>query len=572
MPSRPDLARLFEHSTAGFAVQCPEGNWLGFNSAFKALVGYDDAELHARTLLELVHPEDRERCREQLDRLRDGEISGFRIDKRCLRMDGREIWMRLDVFAVTDHRGTPESIILQAHDTTASRQVLHQLAANEARLRSIIRSMGEGVIVMDRDGGFTLVNQRAADILGFELRELRELGLRDFVRRCSRVDGEPYPFEQFPAWRTLSGGQPRREQVMGVRRPDGDLVWVEISTEPVREDSDVVAVVATFSDVTERRRFERALEDSQQRLSLAVEGARLGMWDWRPGSGEFSYNRILAAMIGVAETASPRAQKAVWSLAHPDDEPRLTRAMERHLAGELSQFDVDVRMRKADGEYLWTNIRGQVTERGDEGEAVRVTGMLIDISQRKLLEKRLEQLATTDELTGLLNRRAGTEALEREAARNLRGGAPFSLVLLDLDGFKQINDSFGHDAGDQVLAELGTLIRGGVRECDAASRWGGEEFALILAECDQAGARALVERLVPRMRELPTPDRRGVTASFGIATYRASESLTDLVKRADRLMYQAKREGRARIVVEAMTDTATGQDRDAASICSARGA
>ena len=119
-----------------------------------------------------------------------------------------------------------------------------------------------------------------------------------------------------------------------------------------------------------------------------------------------------------------------------------------------------------------------------------------------------------------------------------------------------------------MLAELGVLIRNGVRECDAAARWGGEEFALILPDSDQAGARALVERLVPRMRELPTPDGRGVTASFGIATYRAPESLSDLVKRADRLMYQAKREGRARIVVE----TSTVEEQDTAGVCSVRGA
>ncbi|MGB0514498.1 MAG: sensor domain-containing diguanylate cyclase, partial [Wenzhouxiangellaceae bacterium] len=407
--------------------------------------------------------------------------------------------------------------------------------------------------VIDRAGGFTLVNQRAATILGYELHQLREMRLRDFVRRCLRVDGAVYPLEQFPAWQTLSSAEPQREQVMSVRRPDGDLVWLEISTEPVREDSEVAAVVATFSDVTERRRFERSLQDSQQRLSLAVEGARLGMWDWRPGSGEFNYNRILAAMIGAAEMEAPRARKAVWSLAHPEDEPRLARAMKRHLNGELSQFDVDVRIRKHDGEYLWTNIRGQVTERAANGDAVRVTGMLIDISERKLLENRLEQLATTDELTGLLNRRAGAAALEHETARSNRGGKPCSLVLLDLDGFKQINDSFGHDAGDLVLAELGGLIRACVRECDTASRWGGEEFALVLPDSDQAGARVLAERLVPRMRELATPDGRGVTASFGIATYRPPESLSELVKRADRLMYQAKRDGRARICVEAST-------------------
>ena len=172
------------------------------------------------------------------------------------------------------------------------------------------------------------------------------------------------------------------------------------------------------------------------------------------------------------------------ALAHPDDEKRLIDEMEAHLAGTRPFFEADVRMRRKRGGYVWTNMRGRVTERDSRDKPVRVTGMLIDISRRKELEAELERLATTDELTGLFNRRYGTDAVKNEVARAQRSGRPLSFILLDVDHFKGVNDRFGHDVGDKVLADLAGLLRERLRRTDTAARWGGEEFAVILPETD----------------------------------------------------------------------------------------
>jgi diguanylate cyclase (GGDEF)-like protein len=179
---------------------------------------------------------------------------------------------------------------------------------------------------------------------------------------------------------------------------------------------------------------------------------------------------------------------------------------------------------------LWMTISG-------------ITGLTLSeiVRQREELARRLERIARTDALTGLPNRRAWDEALERELARADRSGEPLCAALLDLDHFKDFNDMHGHQAGDEHLRAATLGWRGRLRPTDLIARYGGEEFAVILSATRIAGAREVVERLrgsVPR----------GETVSSGIAEWDRSESGVELIARADRALYEAKRAGRDRTV------------------------
>ena len=515
------------------------------------MLGYSRNELAGRSFTEITHPDDIEPSLEQLRRLNDKEIDTLNFDKRYLHATGHEVWVRLDVSMVLDSAERPELIIIQAHEITTSRQVREQLAENEARLDSVIRSMAEGLIVVDPDGRFSVANQRAAEILGAVPQALESLSLEDFDSDCWRLDGTPMTSEEFPASVTLATGHPQREVVMGLERPDGRQVWIEISTEPVYKDESerIQAVVATFSDITQRIETEQALRESQERLSLAIEGAKLGMWDWNLEAHDLSFNKIAARILGYRENEIASDVSSVRALTHPEDDAHLVDEMEAHLAGTRPFFEADVRMRRKSGGYIWTNMRGRVTERDSRDKPLRVTGMLMDISRRKELEAELERLATTDELTGLFNRRYGIDAVKNEIARAQRSGRPLSLILLDIDHFKGVNDRFGHDVGDKVLGDLAGLLRERLRRTDTAARWGGEEFAVILPETDCADGRRFAGELLARMEEIKTPDGEGISASFGVVDYRGDESASELVKRADRLMYRAKQAGRARVEV-----------------------
>jgi diguanylate cyclase (GGDEF)-like protein len=164
----------------------------------------------------------------------------------------------------------------------------------------------------------------------------------------------------------------------------------------------------------------------------------------------------------------------------------------------------------------------------------------------------VERQATTDELTGLPNRRLFTRALAAEVAREKRAGGTFSVVLVDLDDFKIVNDTFGHEAGDQVLREFADVLRRAMRESDVAARLGGEEFACLLPASDADGAHVMAERIRVDLanRAIALPDGRSVsiTASLGSAAYPETKTAEALLQAADTALYRAKAEGKNRVV------------------------
>jgi diguanylate cyclase (GGDEF)-like protein len=172
---------------------------------------------------------------------------------------------------------------------------------------------------------------------------------------------------------------------------------------------------------------------------------------------------------------------------------------------------------------------------------------------KKRANELLEKLSRTDPMTGLANRRALLESLERERLRWKRQQIPFSVILADVDHFKKFNDRYGHDVGDLVLIEVAKAIRNSVREIDEASRWGGEEFLVLLRECPAERSIEIAERIQQNVRETSIPasgEQLRVTATMGVSTYSGEENVDAVVKRADLALYEGKQQGRNRIVAQ----------------------
>jgi diguanylate cyclase (GGDEF)-like protein len=163
------------------------------------------------------------------------------------------------------------------------------------------------------------------------------------------------------------------------------------------------------------------------------------------------------------------------------------------------------------------------------------------------LNKELARLSITDKLTGLFNRIHLDQSLTEEVQRSSRSTQPFSIILLDIDHFKQINDDYGHPAGDAVLITIAELLRDNTRQIDVVGRWGGEEFLIICPQTDQAGARKLAEHLRQTIAHTAFPKARPVTASFGLTTYQLGDLVNEMITRADHALYAAKQAGRNRV-------------------------
>jgi diguanylate cyclase (GGDEF)-like protein len=212
-------------------------------------------------------------------------------------------------------------------------------------------------------------------------------------------------------------------------------------------------------------------------------------------------------------------------------------------------------MRKKDGTLVWIEFTARVVRDPVTGEPEEAVVTMRDVSERKMLEDELSSLALTDSLTGLANRRAFDEALDREWKRTLREGSQISLLLLDVDHFKELNDRYGHQVGDDCLRAVAFAVKKAVRETDIPARYGGDEIAVILPSTDTPGAlgvaekvRAAVEAL--RLTNEDNPEGSGwVTSSVGVATALSRQGGTmkmpeSLLLAADNALYKAKRKGR----------------------------
>ncbi len=237
--------------------------------------------------------------------------------------------------------------------------------------------------------------------------------------------------------------------------------------------------------------------------------------------------------------------KRLLEITHPDDHLHAIEAAGRIFRGEASQ-ELETRVRAKDGSWHWLSTSSVF--RPDEG---LVYARSTDITERRAIEEEREALiaevkllARSDALTGLPNRRALDDQLPREMARALRSEAPLCLAIIDIDHFKAYNDTYGHLAGDSILRSCAAAWDGELRGEDTILRFGGEEFLVILPNCEPADATEIVERL-----RGATPD--GQTCSAGLAVWRAGESVDELVGRADTALYEAKESGRNRLVAMA---------------------
>ena len=242
----------------------------------------------------------------------------------------------------------------------------------------------------------------------------------------------------------------------------------------------------------------------------------------------------------------------------PEDAPAIEEAIARAAALGVNYGTLRLRMRKKDGSAVWMEVTSRQVLHPVTGEVKEFVTVLRDISERKQFEEALAAQAHTDVLTGLANRRSFDETLEREWKRTLREGSQLSLLLIDIDNFKSLNDRYGHQVGDDYLRAISAALGSAARAFDTVARYGGEEIAVILPAADNQAAVMAAERFrdaieALRLTHEENPEGGGrVTVSIGAATALAREGGTirmpeSLLLAADHALYKAKQGGRNRV-------------------------
>ena len=297
------------------------------------------------------------------------------------------------------------------------------------------------------------------------------------------------------------------------------------------------------------KELEQRVRDTE-RAELAIDAAGIDIWENNFVTGEtYGTNRRCFLSLGYSEEELPKNLGETFNLLHPDD---LVGAMEKvnaHFAGETPSYQAEMRALAKDGSWVWFVNYGKVMERNEDGQVTRFIGITLNVHQRHVLEELVTTLAYKDPLTGLSNRRGFTQAGASEVERSFRYNHPMALLMLDIDYFKEVNDAFGHQAGDEVLQGLTACIHETVRLTDLKARWGGDEFIVLLLETKLGEAIDMAERLRRSVAERNFGVAGRLAVSIGITGIEPEDTMDSMIRRADKALYLAKHNGRNRIEV-----------------------
>ena len=330
----------------------------------------------------------------------------------------------------------------------------------------------------------------------------------------------------------------------------GRRIWVHSVSVVSRENGEVRKRTSVIQDITERKRAQAALQESEDRWKLALEGAGDGVWDWYVQTGVEIFSRRCKEMYGYSDQELADRSSALDQLTHPDDIAQVTKDRQAHFDGLTPTYINEHRILCKDGSWKWILSRGMVISRNAQGKPLRMIGTHTDITERKNSEAMIWQQANFDTLTGLPNRRMLRDRLEQKIKKSDREGLELAVLFIDLDHFKEVNDTLGHDAGDSLLIEAARRIRHCVRESDTVARMGGDEFTIVLAELhEDPWLDRVMQSLLSALSALFQigNEQVYVSASIGITMYPAdAREVEDLFKNADQALYVAKGAGRNR--------------------------
>lgn len=336
-------------------------------------------------------------------------------------------------------------------------------------------------------------------------------------------------------------------------RVDGTMRSYLLAAQKYAQDQ---AAVFVGLDITDRKQFEEALRESQERYALAVQGANDGLWDWDLRSQQIYFSPRWKSMLGCTEPEIGNSPDEWFNRIHPDEADWIAAQITAHIDGQTQQLEIEHRMRHRDGSYQWVLTRG-LAVRDRRGQAYRMAGSQTDISKRKQAEHQLLHHALHDNLTGLANRALFMDRLQQAIERSKRlEDHRFAVLFMDLDRFKILNDSLGHIVGDQLLVAIARRLESCLRSMDTIARLGGDEFTILLEGIHNAEAAChLADRIHEALQDPFNLNGQEVftSASIGIAMNADTDRPEDLLRNADTAMYRAKTLGRSR---HALFDTA----------------
>ncbi|MBL4764264.1 MAG: EAL domain-containing protein [Colwellia sp.] len=403
--------------------------------------------------------------------------------------------------------------------------------------QTLVDESSQGITVADLKGGYIFVNPAFCQIMGYS--EVALLNMNMFDIKAPKQDDSP--FEQ-----TISVKENQIRQVL-LQRKDGSTFMSEVVERNINIDGSAY-VFCTIQDISKRIAIEQTLINNEKRNCMVMQIANDGIWSWHLNTNTVEFDERYYTMAGYEKDAFPASVDEWLKRVHADDIAHITHNVESYLAGKSAEYDVEFRFLRKNNTYMWIRGKGEVVESDSTGKPLRFIGTHSDISIQKEHEEKILHQAHFDSLTFLPNRFLSLDRLELACEEAKRNNELVALLFLDLDDFKKVNDTLGHDVGDQLLIDAANRLRKVIRSVDTVGRLGGDEFIIILGGLKKIEeAQPIVENLLNQFRKIFVINARELllTTSVGIAIYPNDASdASELLRNADSAMYDAKESGR----------------------------
>ena len=540
-------------SDAIYAVDLKE-RILTWNHAAERLYGYSSEEMIGRPCSVMV-PSDR---RGEMKPLVASVLAGHGVEQvqtTRRHRDGSIIDVQITVSPVRDGAGRivcTSTVGRDISERVAAERVRQALQGDLTRARDryagvLAATTESAIIATDSEGTITIFNGGGERMLGYRAEELVGTATPTLLHDPTELRARAQELGLKPGFDVLVAaarhGQAETHEWTYLRK-DGGRRRVSVTITGQRDEKGAATgFLSIVTDITAVKRAEElvrgAFEDAPIGVALCVAAG--------PSAGELvRVNHALEDLVGSPPGELIGSRVAV--LADKEDRPRLEEAFARLLRGSAERVRLEQHLRRVDGRQLWTLVSASLVHAAED-MAPQVMVQFLDITERKSFEGRLRHLADHDALTGLFNRRRFEAELGRSLAHSKRYDAHGAVLVLDLDGFKYVNDTLGYAAGDELITRVASVLRAGLRTNDVLARLGGDKFALILPQATEKEALAVADKLlaaVRRQRSLTTlqPQAR-VTASIGVTLFGSEPGLTgeDLLVEADVAMYDVKDAG-----------------------------
>jgi diguanylate cyclase (GGDEF)-like protein/PAS domain S-box-containing protein len=532
---------LAEQSLAGvYLVQ--DGLFRYVNPRLAEIFGYTPEEMIGRLgPKQIAHENDWPIVAENIRRRLAGEIESVHYEFKGVSKTGNII--DIEVFgSSTTYNGKP-AIIGTLLDISERKRMESSIKANEEKYRLLSESVSDVVYLFDTDLKIIYVSPSIEGFLGYKPSELVGRSLKQF-RPLTRESARRAVSE---IKRILKGDKVKTKVLTFIAK-DGTHRIGEGSGAPYEMDGKVVGIVGVIRDITRRVQLEDDLRKSAKIFAAASQLARLGSWEWDMRERKMYWSDETYRIFGFEPRNESVSYRTFLKSVHKDDRSLLGKAIRRAIReGKLNRQEFRIVLPDGSERVLCMDAEAKFIR---SKRTICMTGMIQDITEHKRTEERLEHLAHIDAVTNLPNRALFLDRLEQAIAQAKRWSQKFAILFLDLDRFKMINDTLGHDMGDAVLETVARRLEGSVRGMDTVARYAGDEYILILMDIEEAQSAAFVAQKILDAIARPftlNGHHYYLGASIGISIYPVDgKTAKTLVKHADAALYLAKEKGRNR--------------------------